>query len=137
MSRPEKQIDWNLVDDLLVCGSPGTEIAAHFAMHPNTFYRRVEEKFNMSFSEYYQEKRQIGDALIRKAQFTKALGHNKDADNTMLIWLGKQRLGQREPEKETNVVDEKILENFDKTMNMLSNIQSSVRKSEDINTSNE
>jgi hypothetical protein len=93
MTRPEIPIDWNRVDELLESGCLGTEIAAYFGMHPNTFYERVSHKFNISFSEYSSKKKSKGDALIREGQFKKAI---KKLDNTMLIWLGKQRLGQRE-----------------------------------------
>ena len=99
MSRPPKQVNWQEVDEFLSTGCVGTEIASYYDMHPDTFYRKVEETFNMGFTAYSQQKKQIGDILLKKAQFQKALGLNKDADNTMLIWLGKQRLGQREPEK--------------------------------------
>lgn len=92
MSRPEKPIDWKKVDDLLIAGCLGTEIAAHFDMHATTFYSRVEEKYGMSFTLYSSEKKHKGDSLLRAKQFEKAL----EKDNTMLIWLGKQRLSQRE-----------------------------------------
>ena len=92
MSRPEKIIDWELVDKLLIAGCHGTEIAANFGMHPETFYKRVVDKFEIGFSEYLQLKRSQGDSLLRNAQFEKAL----EKDNTMMIWLGKQRLGQKE-----------------------------------------
>lgn len=102
MSRPEKPIDWNRVDRLLVCGCTGTEIAANFDIHHDTFYRRVEEKYGVSFTAYSSEKRQLGDTLLREAQFEKAL----EKDNTMMIWLGKQRLEQHEPEsKNSSTVD--------------------------------
>lgn len=94
MSRPEKPINWELVDKLLIAGSLGTEIAAHFDMHPNTFYDRVHAKYNMGFTEYCQEKRSKGDSLLRAKQFEKAM----DGNNIMLIWLGKNRLGQKEGE---------------------------------------
>lgn len=95
MSRPEKPIDWKRVDQLLMAGCNGTEIAANFDMHHDTFYRKVEEKHNVSFTAYSYEKRSEGDSLLRKAQFDKALKQ----DNTMMIWLGKQRLEQREPDQ--------------------------------------
>lgn len=107
MSRPEKLINWEEVDEFLATGCMGTEIASYYDMHPNTFYKRVEDTYNMSFTEYSKQKKQIGDVLIRKAQFQKALGINKDGDNTMLIWLGKQRLGQTEKQEgQVNVAEE-------------------------------
>lgn len=92
MSRPEIPIDWKKVDDLLIAGCLGTEIAAHFNIHPDTFYRRVEEKFGMGYTAYSNEKRFKGDSILRAKQFETAIKGNV----TMQIWLGKQRLDQKE-----------------------------------------
>lgn len=96
MSRPELEIDWQKAEEFAMAGSPGTEIAAYFGMHPNTFYRKVEQKFKISFSEYLQEKKSKGEVFIRAKQYAKALGLTDTGDNTLLIWLGKTRLNQRE-----------------------------------------
>ena len=79
----------------------GTEIAPHFAMHPNTLYRRTEEQYGMSFSEYSQQKKAQGEACIRAQQYMKALGQTELGDNTLLIWLGKNRLNQSEKAETT------------------------------------
>lgn len=92
MSRPEKPIDWKKVDKLLMAGCFGTEIAPHFDMHVNTFYDKVKEKFNICFTEYCALKRSQGDSLLKEKQFEKAL----KGDNTLLIWLGKTRLDQKD-----------------------------------------
>lgn len=94
MARPEKPIDWAKVDQLLMAGCTGTEICPHFDMTPDTFYIRVKEKYNLGFQEYCCIKRQQGDSLLRAKQYEKAL----KGDGTMLIWLGKNRLKQREEE---------------------------------------
>lgn len=93
MSRKPIFIDWQRVDELLEAGCLGTEIAAYFGMHPETFYDKVLKEKNVAFSDYSAKKKATGEALLREAQFKKAI---KKLDNSMLIWLGKQRLGQRE-----------------------------------------
>ncbi len=103
MSRPEIPIDWKKVDELLVSGCPGTEVAAYFSMHPNTFYDRVVKKFDISFTEYLQQNRSKGDALLRAHQYAKALGLTEKGDNTLLIWLGKNRLSQRDKEEKSDI----------------------------------
>jgi predicted metal-binding transcription factor (methanogenesis marker protein 9) len=102
MSRPEKPIDWKRVDELLMCGCLGTEIAACFDMHPTTFYERVADKYKMSFTNYMSQKRSHGDTLLREAQHKKAL----KGDNSMLIWLGKNRLGQKDQPTAIDVTDD-------------------------------
>lgn len=98
MARPEKPIDWERVDELLMAGCKGTEICPHFDMHPETFYRKVEEKYNIGFTAYCALKRSQGDSLLKETQFLKALGLSDKGDNTLLIWLGKVRLEQKEAE---------------------------------------
>jgi len=89
-------IDWEKVDQLLVSGQKGTEVAAFLGIHPTTFYRRVEEDKGVSFTEYLQQKRSHGDGLLKTQQFAKAMGYTEKGDNTLLIWLGKTRLEQKE-----------------------------------------
>jgi len=89
--RKPAKIEWDKVDSMLVGGCTGTEIAAHIGMHPNTLYRHCEDTNKVNFSEYLQEKRAKGDSLLRMAQFDEAVNKR---DRGMLIWLGKNRLGQ-------------------------------------------
>jgi hypothetical protein len=119
MSRPQIPIDWDEVDYMLEYGALGTTIAAKFAMHPNTFYDRVEEKYKMSFTEYSQLKRSVGDDTIKEAQYRKAV---KKLDNTMLVWLGKQRLGQKDNLQEQLIADE-IKKPFELLMTQIKTLQ--------------
>jgi len=100
--RPVKPIDWEKVDRLLEAGCLGTEIAAHFNMHPDTFYIRCQKEKGMGYTAYSQEKKQKGDSILRAAQYKTAL----DGNTTMQVWLGKQRLGQRDKPKEEEAQDE-------------------------------
>lgn len=101
-TRPKKIVDWAKVDELLMAGCLGTEIAAHFDMHHDTFYRKVEEQYGIGFTAYSAEKKAQGDSLLRAAQYAKALGLSDKGDNTLLIWLGKTRLGQISEENKSN-----------------------------------
>jgi hypothetical protein len=93
MPRPKANIDWEKVGQLVAAGCDGVQVAAYFGIHPNTLYLACEEEYKISFSDFLQEKRSKGDAMILASQFEAAI---RDKDRTMLIWLGKQRLGQRE-----------------------------------------
>lgn len=106
MSRPEKLIDWEKVDKLLIAGCMGTEIAPHFDMHVQTFYNKVLEQYKMCFTEYSALKRQQGDSILRAKQYEKAM----KLDNTMLIWLGKNRLGQKETLERDGVPNDKQID---------------------------
>ena len=122
MSRPPIPIDWKRVDELLEAGSLGNEIAGVFGMHQKTFYDRVVTDFGITFTEYSQPKRSKGDSIIRETQYLKAIGHSKKGDNTMLIWLGKQRLNQRESIAEFTISEE-ALNPFTALMGQISNLQ--------------
>lgn len=107
--KPRAEIDWKIVDAYLEAGCAGTDIAAILGIYPDTLYRRCEQEHNATFAAYSQQKKQSGDYLIKKAQFDKAIGRTELGDNTLLIWLGKVRLEQREtviqtasPEQEKN-----------------------------------
>jgi hypothetical protein len=92
MARPKTDIDWKTVNKLLEADCEGTEIAAYLGIVPNTLYRRCETDHKISFSKYLQEKKAKGNSLLKVKQFDKAMS----GDRTMLVWLGKQRLGQSE-----------------------------------------
>lgn len=92
MARPTKDLDWDQVDHMLAAGCHGTEIASYFDMHPMTFYNKVQETHNVGFTEYCALKNPKGDALLRLKQFDGAL----EGDTSLLIFLGKARLKQRE-----------------------------------------
>lgn len=97
--RPEAIIDWKKVDDLLISGCSGAQIAGYFGLNPATIYDRCNKDHGIPFSEYSQQKYSKGETILKAHQFAKAIGKTKDGDNTLLIWLGKQRLGQKEPDK--------------------------------------
>jgi hypothetical protein len=90
--RPEKPIDWNKVDQLLMSGCTGPQIAPHFDISPKTLYEKVFDKFNVNFTQYSALKKEQGISLLLAKQFEKAM----KGDNTMLIWVGKQLAGQRD-----------------------------------------
>jgi hypothetical protein len=106
MTKPQIPIDWKIVDELLMCGCLGTEVAAHFGIHPDTLYLRCDELYKMTFSAYAAQKRSHGQAMVRLAQFQKALGMSKKGDNTLLIWLGKNMLGQKDQPTAMDVTDD-------------------------------
>ena len=95
VGRPELDLDWKLIDFLLEAGCSGYEIAAKIGVHHETVYRRVREQYGENFTDYAAKKLPKGDANIRVVQYQKAL----KGDNSMLIWLGKNRLKQKDKEE--------------------------------------
>jgi AraC-like DNA-binding protein len=110
--RPIKPIDWARVDFNLMAGSTQEEVAAELGIHRHTLSARFYEEFDLDYSTYSTQKAQAGELHIRVAQFQKALNNNAKGNTQMLIWLGKVRLGQKEPEAMSGAVPEQV--NLDK-----------------------
>lgn len=113
VGRPKSAIDWKKVEDLLMSGCMGTGIAHYLGINPATLYARCLEDKGIQFSEFSQQKKEKGDEILRAHQYAKALGLTDKGDNTLLIWLGKVRLRQREEAvAETKQVTAVDLENL-------------------------
>ena len=93
-------VDWDEVDRYLVGGSNGVQIAAMLGICNDTLFRRCEEDHKMTFSDYAAKKRAKGDSYLHNAQFKAAMKGN----TSMLIWLGKQRLGQKEDQNKNQTM---------------------------------
>ena len=89
-TKPKASINWDEVDELLEAQCSGTEIAAYFSIHHDTFYRAVEEKYGIGFTAYKQSKSDKGKGNLRLAQYQLAL----QKDRGMLIHLGEHILEQ-------------------------------------------
>jgi len=120
--RPKANIDWKKIEELLIAGCSAPEIAGYFGCSDRTLYARCETDLGIKYSEFSQEKRSKGEALIRAHQYAKALGLTDKGDNTLLIWLGKNRLKQSESPVDTAIA-EKTLENYEAVMNQLSSLR--------------
>ena len=102
MSATPAHIDWDAVAEYLMAGCSGVEVAAQLGIHENTLYQRCKTDLGVEFVAFKQEKQASGDSILKKVQFEAAI---KDKDRSMLIWLGKQRLGQKEKGEQDIKVD--------------------------------
>ena len=96
MARPRKEFNWDEFDKL--CGIHATrrEIAGWFEMSEDTVDRRCQEEFGTSFAAYVEERQSPGKISLRRKQYEMAMNGNV----TMLIWLGKQYLGQADKQEQ-------------------------------------
>lgn len=99
MGRPEKPINWELLDLYLRAGCKQVKIAACFQIDPETLSRRVKDKYGVDYTTYSTNLCSEGESLIEAQQYQKAMKGYWPA----LQWLGKVRCGQREPELIGNV----------------------------------
>ncbi len=97
--RPKAIIDWNKVDKYLQAQCNGTGIAGLLGIAPVTLYRACERKYKVNFEAYSAQKKGEGQELLRGKQYSVAM----EGDKTMLVWLGKQYLNQRDKNELTGV----------------------------------
>ncbi len=88
MARPKKNIDVEQVKRLAAIQCSYEEMAAVLDCDESTLTKR--------FSQVIQKGRSNGRMSLKRKQYTMAMGGNI----TMLIWLGKQYLGQRDKREE-------------------------------------
>lgn len=69
------------------------ECAAAFGIDEKTLTSRLKERGFSGFSEFFRKHNAGGKISLRRAQYITAV---KDRNPTMLIWLGKQYLDQKD-----------------------------------------
>lgn len=96
-----KEIDFEKLKEL--CGIMCTmrEVASIFNCSEDTIERRIKEKYDMGWKEYYGMHKGDGQASLRRKQMEVAMSGNP----TLLVWLGKQYLEQsdKSESKTTNI----------------------------------
>jgi len=95
--------DWDKIKNLCMADCNGVEIASYIGVHPETLYKRCKKDNGISFTEFHLESKSKGDSLLKAKQYEIAM----KGDKKMLVWLGKNRLGQSEKlEQKTNLTSE-------------------------------
>lgn len=88
--RPQVKIDWDKVNSLLIAGCSGNQIAGYLGIQDATLYSHCQAEKGEMFSSYSRRFYEKGESILVAKQFEKA----SKGDNTMLVWLGKNRLKQ-------------------------------------------
>ena len=106
--RPSTSMDWNRIEKMAMAGSNGVQIAAAIGVHYDTLANHCEKDKPCGyslFSDYLRAKREKGNDLLLRKQYDIAMS----GDKSMLIWLGKNRLGQVDKKE---VKEQSTRENF-------------------------
>lgn len=90
MVRPTREIDYKTVEKLASIACADSEIAHVIGFTPEWICKR--KKTDEKLAKAIERGREKGRAALRRLQWNLA---NK-GNATMLIWLGKQLLGQRD-----------------------------------------
>jgi len=95
VGRPKIELtpeQWDIAHKLANIHCTKEEIASLTGISEDTLDRLIRERYDKTFSEWFTVASAGGKVSIRRLQFKKAM----DGNVTMLIWLGKQWLGQRD-----------------------------------------
>jgi len=108
--RPRIEIDKEDFEKL--CGFQSTllEIAGWFKCSDDTIEKWCKRTYKTTFTDINKRLSAGGKSSLRREQFKKALGGNV----TMLIWLGKQHLDQKD---KTEVDSSEALKKLDDILN--------------------
>ena len=90
LGRPQFVIDWEAVDQMCKLQCTGEEIAGVLGCDYDTLNAAIKREHDQTFSEYFEQKSKHGKMSLRRRQYEAAMLGNP----TLLIWLGKQWLGQ-------------------------------------------
>jgi hypothetical protein len=95
--RPRKEIDYKVLDQLCKIQCTGEEVAAILGMSYGVMDGNIRKDCGVGFREYREKKGAEGRRSLRRKQYQLAM----HGDRTMLIWLGKQYLGQADKQELT------------------------------------
>jgi len=104
MARPRKEINRDEFEKLCSIQATLNECCCYFDVSEDTIERWCKREYEKGFAEVFAEKRGLGTVSLRRKQFEKAM----NGDKTMLIWLGKQLLGQAD-KQEQKIQSEQIV----------------------------
>lgn len=99
--RPKVAIDWEQYRRLCRFQATLAEIASWFSCSMDTIERAVKAEEGVTFADSYKRWSANGKVSLRRAQYKAAMKGNP----AMLIWLGKQQLGQTDKLETTDATD--------------------------------
>lgn len=73
MARTPRPINWELVEKAIEAGCTATEIGGKFGLSVDQFYKRFEQNYNETFSEYTAINYSAGDFDLKLTAHLKAL----------------------------------------------------------------
>ena len=104
------QVDWDKVSKYLQAGCSGVECASIIGIHENTLYERCKKDLKLDFVAFKAKNRATGEGGLRAKQYQLAMS----GDRVLLIWLGKQRLGQADKQEIKHFTIDKAIEFYQK-----------------------
>lgn len=104
IGRPLIQLDYTIMDKLISNFCTQEEIADILECSISTLNRACKRDHDCTFEEYYKKHNSGGKSSLRRMQYDAA----KTGNPTMLIWLGKQYLDQKDRQEHSHEVKGKL-----------------------------
>ena len=96
--RPREEVDIDKLRNMVRIQCTAEECASILEVSVDTIDRRLKEAGYAGFADFFKKHQDEGKASLRRAQWKAATeNHNP----TMLVWLGKQMLGQTDKVENT------------------------------------
>jgi len=106
MARPSKDLEnmefdgWDQLDAMIIWASQ-EYCCEKLGVNTDTLTKKIKERYGLSFSEYKSKRQEPMRINLLKKQYDVAMSGNV----SMLIWLGKQHLGQSDKQDTTAKVE--------------------------------
>lgn len=97
VGRPKKELDWKVLDSILQFGANLIDCSDILNLSEDTIQKRIRDQFDLTFTEYRHRKMSKMRMKLLQKQFDVAM----KGSTALLIWLGKQYLGQSEKIEQT------------------------------------
>lgn len=98
VGRPQSEINWELLDSVLELGARLIDCSDFLKVSEDTIQNKIRERFGLTFSQYRDKKLSKMRMKLLQKQFEIAMKGNV----ALLIWLGKQHLGQSDKQEIVN-----------------------------------
>jgi hypothetical protein len=95
--RPEKEFDWKILDSILQFGANLIDCSELLEVSEDTVQRKIKSEHGCTFTEYRTKK--MGRMRVKLLQKQYEMAQNGNV--ALLIWLGKQYLGQSDKAEST------------------------------------
>jgi len=118
MSRPRKELEditidgWQLLDSLIMWSAHSEYIAEELGISEDTLSKRIKERHGITFTEYRNKKKEKMRINLGRKQYEVAMQGNV----SMLIWLGKNELGQSDKKDIEHKISEIQLSTIDEEL---------------------
>jgi hypothetical protein len=114
----KKEINWDLVELYVKSGCSQVKIAKSLCIDEDTLRSRVKEKYQMEYSAFSAALISEGEMLLEAAIYQKALKSSSPGNAQILMWLGKVKLGYREPEPLSTPTNQQHLDQSHRIMEL-------------------